>query len=126
MLRAVAERRSAKSFVAELKPHLTPSTEIIGVEAFTGSMMFYLQRPVIVVTEDASELTSNYLIRRYERFTTNPASPLKPLPYFERSLAATNPRIYIVRAKDTQWRRPLEARGWRVVADGAHHVAYGR
>jgi 4-amino-4-deoxy-L-arabinose transferase-like glycosyltransferase len=126
MLRAVAERRSTKSFITELKPHLTPSTEIIGVEAFTGSMMFYLQRPIVVVTEDASELTSNYLIRRYERFTTNPASPLKPLPYFERSLDATNPRIYIVRAKDAQWRRPLEARGWRVVADGAHHVAYAR
>jgi 4-amino-4-deoxy-L-arabinose transferase-like glycosyltransferase len=126
MLHAIAERRSTKSFIAELAPHLTPQTQIIGVEAFTGSMMFYLRRPITVVTEDASELTSNYLMRRYKRFTSNPASPLKPLPYFEHSLAATNPRVYIVRAKDARWRRTLEARGWKPIADGTHHIAYGR
>lgn len=126
MLHAIAERRSTKSFVAELMPHLTPQTQIIGVEAFTGSMAFYLRRPITVVTEDASELTSNYLMRRYERFTSNPASPLKPLPYFEQSLVATNPRVYIVRLKDTRWRKPLEARGWKPIADGVHHVAYAK
>jgi hypothetical protein len=126
MLHAVAERRSTKSFVVERTPHLTPETQIIGVEAFTGSLAFYLRWPITVVTKDASELTSNYLMRRYERFTSNPASPLKPLPYFERSLAASNPRIYIVRLKDTQWRSALEARGWKPIADGVHHVAYGK
>jgi 4-amino-4-deoxy-L-arabinose transferase-like glycosyltransferase len=126
LMRALGERRSAKSFVAELAPHVTPETDVIGVEAFTGSMAFYLRRPIIVVTEDASELTSNYLVRRYEKFTTNPASPLKPLPYFERSLAFTTPRVYIVRNDDAKRRTLLEARGWRVVADGAHHVGYAR
>ena len=126
MLHAIAERRSTKSFIAELQPHLTPQTQIIGVEAFTGSMLFYLRRPMTVVTEDASELTSNYLMRRYERFANHPASPLKPLSYFERSLAATNPRVYIVRLKDARWRQPLEAHGWKPIAAGVHHIAYGR
>jgi 4-amino-4-deoxy-L-arabinose transferase-like glycosyltransferase len=126
MLHAIAERRSTKAFVAELTPHLTPQTQVIGVEAFTGSMAFYLRRPITVVTEDASELTSNYLMRRYERFTSQPSSPLKPLPYFEQSLAATNPRVYIVRLKDARWRQPLEARGWKRIAGGVHHVAYGK
>jgi 4-amino-4-deoxy-L-arabinose transferase-like glycosyltransferase len=126
LLRAIGERRSAKSFVAQLAPHVTPSTEIIGVEAFTGSMAFYLRRPIIVVTEDASELTSNYLIRRYEKFTSNPASPLKPLPYFERSLAATNHRVYVVRNNDAARRALLESRGWRLVATGTHHAAYAQ
>jgi 4-amino-4-deoxy-L-arabinose transferase-like glycosyltransferase len=124
MLNAISERRSAKAFVTELQPHLTPQTQIIGVEAFTGSMAFYLRRPITVVTKDATELTSNYLIRRYAHFTTDPASPLKPLPYFERSLAATNPRVYIVRRQDVIWQRALEARGWRPVADGVRHLAY--
>jgi 4-amino-4-deoxy-L-arabinose transferase-like glycosyltransferase len=126
MLRAVAERRSTKAFVDELRPQLTPSAEIIGVEAFTGSMMFYLQRPITVVTEDASELTSNYLMRRYEKFVSNPYSPLKRPAYFEQSLSATNPRVYIVRIKDVQFSRVLEAHGWHVIADGAHHAAYAR
>jgi len=126
LLRAVAERRSTKSFVAEMRPHLTPATEIIGVEAYAGSMQFYLERPITVVTADASELTSNYLIRRYAQFTSNPASPLKPLPYFEQSLASTEPRVYVLRVGDQKRRALLEARGWRVIATGARNVALGR
>jgi hypothetical protein len=126
LMRALGERRSAKSFVAELEPHLNARTEVIGVEAFTGSMAFYLERPITIVSEDGSELTSNYILRRYEMFSTNPASTLKPLPYFERSLSSNEPRVYVLRNKDAERRALLEARGWRVVADGAHHVGYAR
>jgi 4-amino-4-deoxy-L-arabinose transferase-like glycosyltransferase len=126
LMNAIGERRSTRSFVARLEPHLRPQTQIIGVEAFTGSMAFYLSRPITVVTEDASEMTSNYLIRRYEKYTTDPSSPLKPLQYFERSLAATNDRVYIVRNNDKLRRAVLESRGWNAVASGAHHVAYTR
>jgi 4-amino-4-deoxy-L-arabinose transferase-like glycosyltransferase len=125
LMLGVAERRSAHAFVTELRPHVTPQTELIGVEAFTGSLAFYLRRPVVVVTEDASELTSNYLIRRYAQFTSNPASPLKPLPYFERSLETCCP-VYILRNNDAKRRALLESRGFRRVAEGAHHVAYTR
>ena len=55
LMHAIGERRSTKSFAAELEAHLTPSTEVIGVEAFTGSLVFYLRRPMTVVTSDASE-----------------------------------------------------------------------
>lgn len=123
LMLGVAGRRSAKSFVEELRPHLAPQTPVIGVEAFTGSLAFYLQRPVVVVTEDASELTSNYLIRRYETFTRDPASPLKPLPYFEQSLGGCCP-VYILRNDDAKRRALLESRGFRRVAEGAHQVAY--
>jgi 4-amino-4-deoxy-L-arabinose transferase-like glycosyltransferase len=126
LMRAVAERRSTKSFVDEMRPHLTPSTEIIGVEAYAGSLAFYLQRPITVVTGDASELTSNYLIRRYKVFTSNPASPLKPLPYFERSLSSDAPRVYVLRVGDAKRRALLESRGWRVIATGARNVAYAQ
>jgi 4-amino-4-deoxy-L-arabinose transferase-like glycosyltransferase len=123
LMLGIAERRSAKSFADELRPHLTAQTPVIGVEAFTGSLAFYLQRPIVVVTEDASELTSNYLIRRYEKFTSNPASPLKPLRYFEQSLGSCCP-VYILRNNDAKRRTLLESRGYRRVADGAHHIAY--
>ena len=125
LLGAIAERRSTKSMVAEMQPHLTPQTEIIGVEAYAGSMAFYLRRPIVVVSDDASELTSNYLIRRYGHFTSNPAAPLKPLAYFERSLATNAPRVYVLRVGDKKRRALLESRGWRVIGDGARHVAYG-
>jgi len=123
LMLGVAERRSAKAFVDDLRPHLTPETQVIGVEAFTGSLAFYLRRPVIVVTEDASELTSNYLVRRYDRFANDPQSPIKPLPYFERSFGGCC-AVYILRNDDAKRRALLESRGFRRVAEGAHHVAY--
>ncbi|HKR64195.1 MAG TPA: glycosyltransferase family 39 protein [Thermoanaerobaculia bacterium] len=123
LLRGVAERRSAKSFVAQLAPHLGPRTEVIGVEAFTGSLAFYTGRRITVVTEDASELTSNYLVRRYAKFTSDPSSPLKPLPHFERTLGACCP-MYILRNDDARRRALLESRGFMRVAEGAHLVAY--
>jgi 4-amino-4-deoxy-L-arabinose transferase-like glycosyltransferase len=125
-MRAIGERRSAKEFVMELAPHLTPATRVIGIEAFSGSMTFYLRERMTVVTRDASELTSNYLIRRYAQFTKDPRSPLKPLSWIPQSLASNEPRVYVVRRKDTQWRRLLEARGWRVVADASHYVGYAK
>lgn len=126
LMHAIGETRSARSFVAEMEPYVTPRTEVIGVEAFTGSLSFYLRRPITVVSEDASELTSNYLLRRYERFATQPQSTLKPLPYFERSLASNRFRIYVLRRKDAARRHLLESRGWRMIADNAHMVAYAR
>jgi 4-amino-4-deoxy-L-arabinose transferase-like glycosyltransferase len=125
LLRAIAERRSTKSMVAEMQPHLTTRTEIIGVEAYAGSLAFYLRRPIVVVSGDATELTSNYLIRRYAQFTGNPAAPLKPLPYFERSLAESTPRVYVLRVGDAKRRKLLESRGWRVIGSGARHIVYG-
>lgn len=126
LMLAISERRSAKDVAQELEPHVTPQTEVIGVEAFTGSLVFYLERPITIVTEDASELTSNYLVRRHEQFIGAPSSTLEPLTYFTRSLAATNPRVYVIRVRDHARRALLESRGWRRIADGAHVVAYGR
>jgi 4-amino-4-deoxy-L-arabinose transferase-like glycosyltransferase len=126
LLHTLGERRSTKSFVAELKPHVTPGTEVIGVEAFTGSMVFYLRRPITIVSEDGSELTSNYLVRRYDRFVAISGSSLKPLSYFERSLTSTLPRVYVLRNNDQRRQAVLAQRGWRRVATGTHHVGYAR
>ena len=122
LLRALGERRSTKTMVAEMRPHVTPQTEIVGVEAYAGSLSFYLQRPITVVSEDGSELTSNYILRRFAHFSKS--ATLKPLPYFERSLASNAPRVYVLRVGDRKRRALLESRGWRVVGDGARHVAY--
>jgi 4-amino-4-deoxy-L-arabinose transferase-like glycosyltransferase len=122
LLRGIAERRSAKSFVEEMRPHLTPQTRIVGIEAYTGSMQFYLERPITLVTEDASELTSNYLMRRYDQFTRAPGSPLVPEQRFE--VIADPNVIYVVRNNDAARRALFASRGLRQIADGAHHVAY--
>ena len=125
LMNAIGERRSTRALVAEIRPYLTPQTELVGFEAYTGSMSFYLERPFVVATPDAEEFTSNYLIRHYARFADDPSSTMRRLDWAVRLLDdRSRPRIFIVRDVDAQKRALLEQRGARLVASGPHHVAY--
>ena len=125
MMRAIGARRSEAALMEQIRPMVTPQTEIVGVEAFTGSMTFYLGRPIVVVTPDAEEFTSNYLIRHYATFAGG--ASIKPMPWLDTALAdATTPRIFIVRANDAAHRAQLIAHQLRVVASDARYVAYAR
>jgi len=104
---------------------MTPRTEVVGVEAFTGSMSFYLHRPIVVVTPNAEELTSNYLIRHYDNFAGGPS--IKPVSWLDTALRdASTPRVFIVRVNDAVHRAQLAASGLHVAAVDARYVAYSR
>jgi 4-amino-4-deoxy-L-arabinose transferase-like glycosyltransferase len=119
LLEAIGERRSARSFVAQLAPRLGPSTQVEGIEAYTGSLQFYLRRPVTVVTPDAAELTSNYIIRHYAAFANQPQWPVRSARD-----RAHGDRVYVVRNDDRTNRVLLEREGHALIASGAHFVAY--
>lgn len=114
IMRAIGERRSAKSFVQQLPP----APKVVAIESFTGSLAFYLGKPIDVVTGDAEEFTSNYIIRHYDRFANDPSSPVKRAVKPERGV------VYIVRNNDAEHRAMLERQGFSLIASGAHHVAY--
>ncbi|MBV9067274.1 MAG: glycosyltransferase family 39 protein [Acidobacteria bacterium] len=125
LMRAIGARRSEAALMEQIRPMVTPQTEIVGVEAFTGSMTFYLQRPIVVVTPDAEEFTSNYLIRHYANFAGG--TSIKPMPWLDTALAdAAKPRIFIVRANDAAHRASLAAHQLRIIASDARYVAYAR
>ena len=117
VMNAIAERRSTKALVSQL-----PRGEVIGIEAFTGSMAFYLQRPVVVVSPDGDEFTSNYIMRHYARFVSDPAGTLRPVSWLGQALAPG--RVIVVRDNDRVHRALLEQHGARAIAEGAHFVAY--
>lgn len=125
LMNAIGERRSTRALVAQIRPYLTAQTELVGFEAYTGSMSFYLQRPFVVATPDAEEFTSNYLIRHYARFADDPSSTMRRLDWAVRLVDdRSRPRIFIVRDVDVEKRALLEQRGARLIASGPHHVAY--
>jgi len=115
LMEGIGARRSTKALMAQMPPG-----DVVGVEAFTGSMEFYLRRPIIVVTPNAEEFTSNYLIRHYDRFAGTPSmqrpSALPPL-------LATN-RSFVVRENDAKNRALLEQHGLRVILTAPHYVVY--
>jgi 4-amino-4-deoxy-L-arabinose transferase len=125
MMRAIGARRSEAALMSQIQPMVTPQTEIVGVEAFTGSMTFYIQRPIVVVTPDAEEFTSNYLIRHYSNFAGG--ASIKPMSWLDTALAdAVTPRVFIIRANDAAHRASLAAHRFRVVASDARYVAFAR
>jgi 4-amino-4-deoxy-L-arabinose transferase-like glycosyltransferase len=125
MMRAIGARRSEAALMEQIRPMVTPQTQIVGIEAFTGSMTFYLGRPIVVVTADAEEFTSNYLIRHYANFAGG--ASIKPMPWLDTALADTaTPRIFIVRANDAAHRASLGAHRLRVVASDGRYAAYAR
>jgi 4-amino-4-deoxy-L-arabinose transferase-like glycosyltransferase len=121
LMDGLASRRSTASLIRKLP--ISPNTEVVGVEAYTGSMQFYLRRPIVVATDDASELTSNYILRHYEQFAADAAAPVRPTAWLRATLDKPD-RLYIVRNDDRPNRALLESRGMRLLAEGAHFVAY--
>jgi 4-amino-4-deoxy-L-arabinose transferase-like glycosyltransferase len=125
LMRGIGEARSTKTLVSEMRPRLTETTRIVGVEAFAGSLAFYLRRPLVVITPDAEELTSNYLVRHYGRFANDVRSTIRPPAALEAEISACcEQRIYIVRNNDGANRARLEQHGMRAIAEGSRFVAY--
>ncbi|HSP16044.1 MAG TPA: glycosyltransferase family 39 protein [Thermoanaerobaculia bacterium] len=122
LMKAIGERRSTKSLVAKITPLVTPRMQVVGVDAFTGSMAFYLRRPITVASDDGEEFTSNYIIRHYGVFSGAPSSTLKPTTWLTDTIGAE--RVYIVRDRDTASRAIFESRGFQPAASGAHYVVY--
>jgi hypothetical protein len=123
-MNALALRRSTKSLISQVRPYITADTEIVGLEAFTGSMAFYLQRPIIIVTPDAEELTSNYIIRHYSAFASNPRSTIRPMSWLPVAFDRKRPRLIVVRDSDRNNRAIVEQHGGRLIATAAHFVTY--
>ena len=118
LLNGIGTRRSTKDLMAKIPPN----AEVVGVEAFTGSMAFYLRRPIVVVTPDAEELTSNYLIRHYDKFAGSPTLQ-RPAALDALLTDRAVPRAFIVRDGDAANRAKLAARA-RLLAEGAHYAIY--
>jgi 4-amino-4-deoxy-L-arabinose transferase-like glycosyltransferase len=126
LLQSIGSRRSTQALVAQMRPYIAPDTQIIGIEAYTGSMSFYLQREISVATPNGEEFTSNYIIRHYARFADDAKARLRRPEWLQRNLdSCCAPRIYITRNKDGRSQALLTARGMRPIASDGHFVAFG-
>jgi hypothetical protein len=48
---------------------IPPGTKVVAAWAFRTSLPFYLRRPLILLSRDAHELTSHYVMAMHNRFT---------------------------------------------------------
>ena len=118
VMQSIAARRSEKALVSDLR-RVAGDGDIVGIQAFTGSMAFYLQRPIILVSPTGEEFTSNYIIRHYSDFSPR----LKQPAWLQEQLKKPG-TLFILRNSDAANRSLVESHGGKLVAQDLHFVAY--
>ena len=119
----IGSERSAANIAKALGPRLSPDVQVIGVHAFPPSLPFYLQRPLILSTDDGSELTSNYIVRHLDHWTDS--SVLRGPDWWREALIrCTQPRVFVVKSNDDDARQFL-AQQLDLVIDTGKYAVYG-
>jgi len=125
-LAVVAGERSSRDLAASIEA-AARRARVVGVEAYPTSLRYYLDRPVLLSSESAAELTSNYVVSRAAEFHAFPGTPLRPAGWWREALATcTEPTVFVAR----RGKAPAEelARALPLIAAGgadASFLAYG-
>lgn len=107
-LAAYANVASSRRLAQAIQQGPEKALPVYGYYCFRTSLPFYLQRPVTLVTTDASELTSNYiaanLARMRQQASGAGAEPVlsDPQDLRARIQRATRPMLVMVRVRDVQ------------------------
>jgi len=125
-LATLAADRSSRDLAASIEA-AARGARVVGVEAYPTSLRYYLDRPVLLSSGSAVELTSNYIASRAAEFHAREGTPLRPEGWWRGALAeCTEPTVFVARrgrpsADTLALRLPLIAAGG---AD-AKFLAYG-
>ena len=94
---AVTRDRSSRELAASIDA-AAPRVRVVGVEAYPTSLRYYLDRPVLLSSASAAELTSNYVVSRAAEFRGLPGSPLRDAGWWRGAIAAcTEPTVFVAR-----------------------------
>lgn len=125
LLQSIGRERSAAELAAGIAPVASPGTEIVAIHTFPLSLPFYMRRGVVLATEDASELTSNYITEHADQLRRLPTSPLRPADWWRDALlTCTRSRIFVARSRDRET-RALLALNLPLIAETGKWSAYG-
>lgn len=125
LMGAIGADRSSRAVARAIEPVLGSATEVVAVGVFPLSLPFYLDRTLTLATDDARELTSNYVVRHQAELRRRPGSTLRPAGWWREALALCDrPRVFVVPAERRDLRAllesavPLRAENRRVAAYG--------
>jgi len=125
-LTVLAGERSSRDLAASIEGAARGAL-VVGVEAYPTSLRYYLDRPVLLSSASAAELTSNYVVSRAAEFHALPGTPLRAAGWWREALATcAEPTVFVAR----RGRAPAAelARALPFIAAGgadANFLAYG-
>jgi 4-amino-4-deoxy-L-arabinose transferase-like glycosyltransferase len=90
---------AAANSTRDLARHIAPGARVVCAMSFRTSLPFYLRRPVLLVSQDGRELTSNYVLAMQHRFMGG--EYLQPVERLSDVIAADPTAFVLI----TRWRK---------------------
>jgi 4-amino-4-deoxy-L-arabinose transferase-like glycosyltransferase len=125
LMKEIGNQRSAAALAQAIAPTMLDATEIVGIHAYPPSLPFYLHRTTILASDDAREMTSNYILRTAKVWADAPGTPLRPADWWrEAAVNCERPRVFVVALAD---REALLFLGERLplIAQAGKYAAFG-
>ncbi len=124
LMDAIGRERSAMEIAHVIRTVAPDHVLVVGVQAFPLSLPFYLQKTILLSTEDGSELTSNYIARHFDTLAHDSPHILGADWWREMLLACAQPAVFVVGSDDTTNRATLGAM-LELLVDTGEYAAYG-
>ncbi len=125
LMDAIGRERSSLEMARSLTHAMPPDTRVVGVRAYPLSLAFYLRQTLELSSADASELTSNYLVRHVDQWRNAPGSTLRPAHWWREALTScVRPTVFVVRSTDGEARAILDVQV-SLLIDSGKYAAYG-
>lgn len=128
ILAAVAEHRSTRALATAIRAaqgEASDAGEVVAIAILPPSLPFYLDRDVMVTTDDGSAVRSNYVEEYVDRLRKRHDSPLRPQGWWrDAARSCRRPTVFVVRTTDTLVVEALARQLPRVPAAG-RYAAYG-
>lgn len=126
---AVAEYRSSRELaraIATTEKRIGRHVRVVAVDSLPASLPFYRSGPVLVSSEGARAIRSNYIQDYSDRLMSVPDSPLRPARWWTGAMTRCRvPTVFVADRRDTAVTERL-ARGLRRIEGGpGRYVAYG-
>jgi 4-amino-4-deoxy-L-arabinose transferase-like glycosyltransferase len=117
--------RSERQMAAVLSETMADTDSLVGIETYSPSLAFYLQRDIVIVSATGEPLRSNYVEHAYASLVSEDSAYLRPIDWWQPALLSGGeglPFVVLKLGYDSE-RRLLEAAGYRQLSESSEYVA---
>ncbi len=125
VLAELGEYRSARALARVIEISAPEAIQVIGVEAYSPSLAYYLEMPILLATgNQVRQIRSNYIQEYGEALRKLPDSTLRSEHWWQQALAqCTVPAVFLVKAEALDKCASLAA-ALPLILEGPNHAAY--
>jgi len=125
VLAATGESRSARQVATAISEAGLAEAEIVTIGNYPPSLSFYLERTVLVATDDGKAIRSNYIEEYVRELSARPGSPLRPADWWQSRIErCPEPTVFVVERRS---REAMEYLGDRLplIGEPGRYTAFG-